>query len=83
MLKKWFCLLLAFGMLFLAGLQAPAVSAEDAEEAAETAEETASEEAEEAAGVFEHEARPKQNEAAMTTDISLRVNVFITISPFR
>jgi hypothetical protein len=41
-----------------------------------------SEAAEEAAGVLEHEARPKQNEAAMITDISLRVKGFITKSPF-
>jgi hypothetical protein len=35
-------------------------------------------EAEEAAGVLEHEARPKQKEAATMTDISLRVKDFIT-----
>jgi hypothetical protein len=54
----------------------------DSEAFVSTAAVVVSEEAEEAAGVLEHEARPKQNEAAMTTDISLRVNVFITISPF-
>jgi hypothetical protein len=42
----------------------------------------ASDEADDAAGVLEHEARPKQNEAAMIMDISLRVKGFITKSPF-